>query len=352
MKLFTILPVLRNTQISACWILLMWLSSVPAHGNAATACEPAPAIRVELEKASAGASGRDFDKNVAPFLGLRQRHPNDLVVHERYQDAVQRYGIEGHLRKLTEEYQVLSMQHPDEVMYSYLYARSLVGRNTTSAIREMIEILADHPEFAPAHGALAEIYSSAAFHDQEKGKAETDRFLALCPGAMLQPRPEALPEPSPLVDRAEQLLAANGDPDRIVAVAQQGIRDDEWRLQRIRPFDWYSVDYKRQSQRELQVKYWRVWSVQVRCERRAGRTEKASELLALMDQRAALLQNESGPAYLDALAILVRLYDEGNEKESATQKLDTMQQFLAQHPDPQRNAQLEDLRKLIQAQNR
>ena len=91
----------------------------------------------------------------------------------------------------------------------------------------------------------------------------------------------ALPDPSPLVDQAERLLAENGDPDHIVAMAQQGIRDDEWRLQRIRPFDWYSVDYKRQSQRELQAKYWRFWSLQVRCERRAGRPEKASGLLAL-----------------------------------------------------------------------
>ena len=67
---------------------------------------------------------------MAPLLALRQRHPDDLLVHELYQDAVQRYGIEGHLRKLTEEYQILSMQHPDELMYDYLYARSLMGRNT------------------------------------------------------------------------------------------------------------------------------------------------------------------------------------------------------------------------------
>jgi hypothetical protein len=79
----------------------------------------------------------DFDRNVAPLLALRQRHPHDLLVHELYQDAVQHYGIEGHLRKLTEEYQVLSMQRSDELMYDYLYARSLIGRNTASAIREI-----------------------------------------------------------------------------------------------------------------------------------------------------------------------------------------------------------------------
>jgi hypothetical protein len=352
MKLSAILSVSRNMPIAASCAVVLFLASLPARGSPAAACEPAPAVRAELEKASVASSGRDFDKNVAPFLALRQRHPNDLVVHERYQDAVQRYGIEGHLRKLTEEYQVLSMQHPDEVMYSYLYARSLIGRNTGSAITQMLEIVADHPEFAPAHGSLAEIYFSAAFHDQEREQAEIAQFLALCPGSELQLRPLALPDLSPLVDQAERLLAENGDPDRIVAMAQEGIRDDEWRLQRIRPFDWYSVDYKRQSQRELQTKYWRFWSIQIRCERRAGRPEKASALLALMDQRATLLQNDSGPAYWDALAVLVRLYEEGSQKQSATEKLDSMQQLLARHPDPQRTAELQDLQKLIQGQSK
>ena len=349
MKLSAILSVSRTRQICACWGLLVFLSSLHAQATPATACEPSPAIRAALERANAAANGRDFDNNVAPFLALRQRHPSDLVVHERYQDAVQRYGIEGHLRKLTEDYQVLSLQHPDEPMYSYLYARSLIGRNTPSAITQIMEIIADHPEFGPAHGSLAEIYFAAAFHDQEKQKAELAHFLALCPGSALQLRPVALPDPSPLVDQAERLLAENGDPDRLVAMAQQGIRDDEWRLQRIRPFDWYSIDYKRQSQRELQAKYWRVWSLQVRCERRAGRPEKASQLLALMEQRAALLQNDPGPAYWDALAILVRLYEEGNQRESAAEKLNSMQQLLTRHPDPQHTAELEDLRRLIGA---
>ncbi len=54
-----------------------------------------------------------------------------------------------------------------------------------------------------------------------------------------------------MIEQAESLLVQDGDPGRIAAMAEQGIRDDEWRLQRIRPFDWYTVDYKRQAQREL-----------------------------------------------------------------------------------------------------
>ena len=148
-----------------------------------------------------------------------------------------------------------------------------------------------------------------------------------------------------LIDQAECLLAQNAAPGRITAMAEQGIRDDEWRLQRIRPFDWYSVDYKRQAQRQLQAKYWRLWSIEVRCYRRAGRPAKAARVLATMDQRTASLYSTRDPGYWDALALVTRLYEEGNQKELATQKLKSMQDFLAVHPDPRRSAQLEDLQK-------
>jgi len=334
-------------------VLLALLASVSAQGASSAACELSPEIRAELGRATkVVADPSDFDKNVAPLLALRQRHPHDLLVHELYQDAVERHGIEGHLRKLTEEYQVFSMQHPDELMYDYLYARSLIGRNTPSAIRQINKLLVEHPDFAPGHGSLAEIYASAAFWDPEKEKDERGRFLELCAGSVLQQRPGALPDPSPSVDQAERLLAVNADPDHIGALAEQGIRDDEWRLQRIRPFDWYSVNYKRQSLRDLQAKYWKMWSIEVRCDRRAGHPEKAAELLAVMDQRAGLLQKHSDPVSWDALATLVRLYEEESQNDSAMRRLDSMRQFLAQHPDPRRTAQLEELRKQIGGQNK
>lgn len=344
MKLSAVRSVLALNPIQATCVLLLLLTSAGAQG---APCGPPREIRAQLEKVRIVVSGpSDFERGMAPLLALRQQHPNDLWVNERYQDAVQQYGIEGHLRKLTEEYQVLSMQHPDELIYTYLYARSLMGRNTPAAMQQMTEIIAARPEFAAAHGSLAEIYSSASFLDETKARAERERWLALCPGSNLQQRPAGAPEPSPLVDQAERMLAQHGDPDRIAAVAEQGIREDEWRLQRIRPFDWYSVDFKRQAQRELQLKYWRVWSLQVRCHRLAGRPDKAAELLAVMDQRAASLQGGADPVYWDALATLVRLYDEGNQKNLATQKLALMQAFLTAHPDQRRARQLDELRKL------
>jgi len=327
------------------FVLLATLATSPAHGVSPATCEASPEIRTEIAGAIVVAPDpSEFEKHVAPLRTLRQRHPQDVIAHELYQDAVQNHGIEGHLRQLTEEYQVLSMQHPDELMYDYLYARSLIGRNTREAIRQINQLLAQHPEFAPAHRSLEAIYDSAAFRDVEKEKAEQARFRQLCPGSALQHLPAPLPDPSPLVDQAEAQLAGHGEPERILAMAQQGIRDDEWRLQRIRPFDWYTVEFKRQSQVELREKYWKMWSVEVRCDRLEGRQDKAAEVLSAMDQRADLLARHSDPLYWNVRTTLARLYEEGKRKDLAAKEFDSMEQFLSQHPDPQRRNQLQELR--------
>ena len=106
-----------------------------------------------------------------------------------------------------------------------------------------------------------------------------------------------------------------GDPQQVLALAKQALRDDEWRLQRIRPFDWYGVDFKRQAQRELQASYWKMWDIEVRCAWKAGQPEKADQLLAQMEDRAAALGMKSDPLYETAKSTLARLHAE--EKQSA-----------------------------------
>jgi hypothetical protein len=94
-----------------------------------------------------------------------------------------------------------------------------------------------------------------------------------------------------------------------------------------------------------------MWSIEVRSERRAGHPEKAAQDLAAMDKRAELLAVHSDPIYWEALTALARLYEEGNQRDSATRELDSMQQFLTQHPDPRRTAQLEELRTEVAGKN-
>ncbi len=270
--------------------LIALLTSVSAWCASPAACGPASEIQASLQKAAAAAKEpADFDHKIAPFVALRQRYPNDLFVHT-----------------------------------------------------------AANPNFAPAHRTLAEIYGSETFPDARKLKVEQQKLLALCPSSSLVKRPSALPALSPLLERAEHLLTMNSvDLNAIVDMALQGVRDDEWRLQRIRPFDWYSVDFKRQSQRELQSRYWRLWTLQVRCYRKAGQTQKATDVLASMDQRVNSFRKSNDAFYWGLLSTLATLYAEGKQKEQATQKLQQMEQLLVEHPDAGRATMLEDLRKQV-----
>lgn len=336
-----------------------WGSAASSASTSATTgpCEPAPNVQAELLAAATAASVAvsdvaDFDRNIAPLRDLRARHPDDLFVHERYQDGVNRHGIEGHLKEMVQEYQDRAIQHSDDVVSQYLFARALIGRSTRSAILALTRIIEDHPDFAPAHRALAATYASQTYRDEQRELAERERFLALCPGSALTPWPVTVPNPSPLMEAAERLLAEHGDTDRVVALAVQAVRHDEWRLQRMRPFDWYSVEDKRQTQRELLATYWRLWSLQVRCHRRAGRPEQASQLLAHMERRAVTLYTSREPAYWDALAILARLYAEVGQLELADQKIAGLRQLLAEAPNPDRAATLKTLQQEIASPNR
>ena len=308
-----------------------------------------PALRAELDRAALAdaADPTNTEAALAPFHALRARHPGDLFAHEAYQDAVQCYGVEGHLKALAEEYQALERQHDGDPIYHYLSLRSLVGYSTAAAIQGLTEMSAQDPSFAPAHQTLAAIYASASFRDDAKEKAERAKLLALCPKALPDRFPPPLPGPSQLLDQAEKLLAQNGDPAHVLTMAAEGISRDEWRWQHIHPHDWYSDDEKRTTLRGLRASYWQEWAIQVRCARRQGRPARADALLTRMDRSAASFQNEPGHAYRDALATLVQLYVEGQQKEQASQTLGLMIALLAQKPDPSGAAQVKVLRTLI-----
>jgi tetratricopeptide (TPR) repeat protein len=314
-------------------------------------CNASPEILAEFREAAAASAAVTDSfgalKKAQPFLELCYRHPDDLIVHERYQDAMHENGIEGHLRLLTKQYKTLEDRHPGEPMYHYLWLRTTVGRNTPEAILGLNELLEAHPDFVPAHRTLAEIYGTEAFRDGEKEKSEKEKFLALCPGGAFTKRPPSIPGPSSLIDQAERLLAENGDPNGIVEMTNQGLKEFEWRSQRLRAFDWYSRDHKIQDARQLRDRYWQAWPVQVRCYRKAGRLEKANDLLAYMEQHAVPLGKEASPVYWHALDVLAELYLEGKQSEQARKKLEEMQEFLSKNSDSTQTARAEELRKSI-----
>lgn len=331
-----------------CIILLALFFGGTCWQAPACPCAPAAQIKSEIEKAAGKDSSGPFAiTTVLPALAaLREKYAGDLFVNEAYQDAVRKHGIEGYLQGMTDEYQGLDSRHPGELIYHYLFLRSLIGRNTPAAIQGLTQILAENPNFAPASRALTQIYALDAFRDAEKEKRELERLHSLCPGWDPGPHLDTLPARSTLLDQAERAVAESGDPDKIISMTQESLSQDEWRLQRIRPFDWYSVDYKRQAYREIRQQYWKAWTLQVRCYRKAGRTEDAAGILDQMERGALSMRKESPLLYWDSLGTLARLYIEGKQIDKAKEKIDLMQHLLVEHPDPERSAALERLRQM------
>jgi len=342
-----------KTRFIPLWLLLCGVtaSAPPARCAPPTSalCAASPALRAELDRAATTgiANPMNTEAALAPFRALRARHPGDLFAQEAYQDAVQQYGVEGNLKALAEEYQALERQHDGDPVYHYLSLRSLVGYSTAAAVEGLTEMTVQAPDFAPAHQTLAAIYACATFRDDVKEKSEQAKLFALCPKAVPDRLPSPLPGPSQLLDQAEKLLAQNGDPARILAMAAEGISQDEWRWQHIHPHDWYSDDEKRAALRGLRASYWQEWAIQVRCARHQGQPAKADALLARMGRSAAAFQSGPGHAYRDALATLVRLYAEGGQKEQASQTLGLMTALPAEKPDPSGEAQVKALKALI-----
>jgi hypothetical protein len=282
-------------------------------------CASEPEIRVELAKAASlsAAIHEPFAAlaKAEPFKILTQRFPDDLFVHEAYQDTIHENGIEGHLRLLAREYEDLEFQHSGDIRFRHL--RALVGRTTFTATQGLSEIVAQYGNFAAAHRTLAEIYATEAFRDPAKAKLEKETYLALCPGGVLTVRPPPIPPPSSLVAKAGQLLANNGDPHAILEMTYQGLRELEWRSQRIRAFDWYSREFKVRDAQELKAQYMKAWPIQIRCHWRAGRPEAAEILLARMEQRAEALKKQGSPEYRKAFEALAQIYAEAGRTEKA-----------------------------------
>jgi hypothetical protein len=309
-------------------------------------CEPTPEIQQELEKAEAAApKDATFDLIAAPFRALRDRLPEDLFVHLRYQDVVTDNGIEGHRREMLAEYLKLRLEHPDAVFYLYLHGRALEGRATPLAVRAMDEILAREPGFAPALRTLAEIHGSPAFRDRKKERSERGRFEAACPRNVVARRPAPLPQRSALFTDPQGKWVRNLDPADVPAEVHRALQQDEWRAQRIRSFDWYSVAEKRQAVQELHAEYWRGWQILVSHYRRTGQTEEANNLLSEMQERLTRLEADPSSTVLwTAAATLLDLYAQGRQRDKIRETLARLEASSRARPDAKTRGKLSQLK--------
>jgi hypothetical protein len=72
-------------------------------------------------------------------------------------------------------------KYPQSPTWTYLYAHSLLGNDTSETIRLMQAILEQHPEFPWSYLALAEVYGLFDYKNDGKAQAFMQVFMKLCP---------------------------------------------------------------------------------------------------------------------------------------------------------------------------
>jgi len=84
-------------------------------------------------------------------------------------------------RAVRERYQHEFEAHPDGLDAAYLYARSLVGSSTPTALKVYAQILARDPDYPWVHLSQLEIYRAEAFRDRRKLAASFAAIRRVCP---------------------------------------------------------------------------------------------------------------------------------------------------------------------------
>ncbi|HXN56389.1 MAG TPA: hypothetical protein VN874_08985 [Myxococcales bacterium] len=137
----------------------------------------------------------------------------------------------------------------------------------------------------------------------------------------------------------------DGDPDGVRHQVERALQQDEWRSQRMRPFDWYTVADKKQAVQELQAEYWAGWRILVQHYRRIGKPDEANQLLSEMQQRLSLLQDDpSSRLFWPAAAILLELYSQGRQPEKIRETLAQIEASRGAGPDRKGMGKLSQLK--------
>ncbi len=155
------------------WVIMAMLSlaCAPAlRAQSTDGCTPPPGVKGALDALPTYPTPAQTEKQfraekVAKVQALLRQYPDDLFVQEAYIGAqIDTPGWD----ELIAQFKARSAQNPDNPEWAYLYALTLIGRNTPEAIKVLDGVLAKDPQFARAHLKLADVYTSRNFKDQDK----------------------------------------------------------------------------------------------------------------------------------------------------------------------------------------
>jgi hypothetical protein len=148
---------------------------------------------------------------------LLDRFPNDLFVHQRYQDAAK--SPTGKERDaVIAEYRTLADKNPNNLLYAYLAARAQIGVGTKQLIPQFEKLAASVPS---AYLNLVNVYQSPNFKDAQKAQENLQAFMNACPTSVRAFSYLRSMAPSDFVrqsaEQLRRLLSETNDPELLAS---------------------------------------------------------------------------------------------------------------------------------------
>jgi len=219
-------PLTKNTFVTGCVLAVAVLALVfgSARLSAQTICGPSPAVKAALDQVPSQQAPDQTDYQYqqlrrSGLQALLQQYPGDVFVQRAYVRSMS-YPDEDHDRVMA-QYKPLHDQHPDDAQVAYLYALTLVGRDSPQAIKLLTSALAKAPNFPFPHLELVSIYSAPVFLDKAQAVAHEKAFLAACPATLEGYDPITRMDDHELLSQAaaqlRPMLQPRTDPDALGA---------------------------------------------------------------------------------------------------------------------------------------
>ncbi len=122
------------------------------------------------------------------LYNLRRRFPRSVFVHRAWYVFMRHYGTDDEFAAVRNDYARLADARPDDPLYRYMHAYSLIDRGEFDAAQQRIEQTLDHnPDMFWAHLLLARIlFMRPGAPDVARIRSHLDRVIEHCP---------SLPEP-------------------------------------------------------------------------------------------------------------------------------------------------------------
>lgn len=157
-----------------------------------TGCEPPPEVRKALDalpdyrQDPATTDWQVYLQRLAALKALREQYPDDVFVQRKYIESttslrrVDKLSLEEKSKADT-EFKAHYDHTPSDPRAEYLYALTLVGRDTPQAIKLFKNASQNNAGFMLPHLTLVGVYTSAVFLDKREALIHARAFLDACP---------------------------------------------------------------------------------------------------------------------------------------------------------------------------